>query len=107
MLEKRIFYKLEQKHKKLVNKYIEDEIINDPYKHSKRLKEGNLRGIRSRRIGNYRLIFIVCEECRQIGYNAELKCPDCEEFDDKIVKLILYDYRDKIYDKLERMLQMK
>ena len=105
---KRNLSKLGDRDKKLIRKYIENNLISGLYKlHSKRLK-ANLRGFRSYKMekkGNYRLIFIVCEECRQIGYNRELKCVDCEKLEDKTVKLILYDYRDKIYDKLERMLK--
>ncbi len=104
---KKDFSKLSKNHRKLIDDYIKNKLINDPYKNSKKLK-GALKGIRSHKmekLHNFRLIFVICEECRKIGYDKKLRCPDCGEIDDKTVKLILYDYRDKIYDKLERMLK--
>jgi len=105
---KKLFSKLKGKHKSSVSEYIEKELVNDPYKNSKHLRQ-NLRGINSHKMGglsNFRLIFVICERCREVGYDKILRCPDCNEMEDKTVKLILYDYRDKIYDSLERMLHI-
>jgi len=45
------------------------QILSDPYTHTERLahKSGfNLKGCRSARIGrNFRIIFVICAECRQ------------------------------------------
>jgi len=48
-----------------------DQILADPYQATERLgraKDGlDLRGCRSARVGrNYRIIFVICEECRRV-----------------------------------------
>jgi len=50
------------------------QVIEDPYIRTEQLTEKgklNLRGCRSARVGrNFRIIFVICEEC--------MKEPDCE-----------------------------
>ncbi len=58
-----------------------DEILADPYSNSERLgkvpKGLDLRGCRSVRITqNFRLIFVVCEECRRVPACRYCFCDD-------------------------------
>lgn len=63
--------------------------------HSEELKAG-LKGKRSCRIkSNWRLIFTICEECREAKHQDTnlLDCPGCADQSDKTVNLLyIMDY---------------
>jgi Txe/YoeB family toxin of Txe-Axe toxin-antitoxin module len=76
-----------------------ERIINDPYNNTESLtdssKKLNLAGCRSARIDrNFRIIFVICEECRNI-----LKCEFClcENFSDKTVVFLTVGPHEKAY----------
>lgn len=50
--------------------------------------KGEFKGLRRIRVGRrWRVIFAVCEECRQLGYADLRKCLDCKDIPDKSLKL--------------------
>ena len=64
-----------------------EQILADPYDRTERLGRAsgglNLRGCRSSRVDrNFRIIFVVCEECKSI---KECQYCFCEEKEDKTV----------------------
>jgi hypothetical protein len=73
-----------------------DEIRLDPYSTSKRL-EGSLHTKRSMREGSFRIIFIICEECRKLSHQKENGCTFCEQMSDKTVIFVETGLRGGIY----------
>ena len=81
-----------------ISKRIE-EITRDPYSGTERLGHPagaiNLKGCRSAHVGqNFRIIFVICEECR--------KEPDCEycycqDLSDQTVVFLTVGPHDKAY----------
>lgn len=76
-----------------------DKILENPYNNTEFLGDLsgklNLAGCRSIRIDrNFRIIFVVCEECRKIP-----KCDYCfcEGLDDKTVVFLTVGPHDKAY----------
>ena len=77
-----------------------DKILTNPYSNTEFLVDVsgklNLRGCRSVRVGrNFRVIFIICEECRRI--------PDCEycfcdELADHSVVFLTVGPHDRAYN---------
>lgn len=63
------------------------ELALDPYRKSKSL-EGELRGKRKMRVGDCRIIFSICEECRKLGYVRINRCIDCESQTDDTIKFL-------------------
>jgi hypothetical protein len=61
----------------LVNSKIQD-LKHDPYRNSELMK-GPHKGRRKVRINNSdRLVFIICEECRECGFHTIFRCSDCK-----------------------------
>ena len=61
----RAFRKLDKSAQKIVNQIIQEVLFKEPYE-SKRLVSPELRGKRSLRKGDYRVIFSICEECKKL-----------------------------------------
>ena len=63
-----------------------NEICENPYNVSERLV-GPLKDKRKTRVGKYRIIFIVCEECRKEQFETFTKkpCKFCAYVEDKTV----------------------
>ncbi len=74
----------------LVEPYVNTELLSDA---SGKL---NLRGCRSARIGrNFRVIFVICEECRSVPDCAYCFC---EGLGDKTVVFLTVGPHDRAYD---------
>ena len=76
-----------------------DQICKDPYHHTEILDDRsghlNLRGCRSVRIDrNFRLIFVICEECRRV---PDCKYCFCEGLGDKTVVFLTVGPHDRAY----------
>ena len=76
-----------------------EEILNDPYTRTERLGrvagELDLRGCRSARVDrNFRLIFVICEECRHI---RECQFCFCEGRADETVVFLTVGPHDRAY----------
>lgn len=73
----------------LTNPYINTELLSDP------TKKLNLRGCRSVRVDmNFRIIFVICEECRKI---PQCEFCFCENLSDKTVIFLTVGPHDKAY----------
>lgn len=75
-----------------------DQILVDPYRKTERLgrKGGlDLRGCRSARVTrNFRIIFVICEECRQV---PECRFCLCDELPDRTVVFLTVGPHEKAY----------
>lgn len=76
-----------------------EQIITDPYTQTEFLDDVsgklNLKGCRSIRINrNFRIIFVVCEECRRI---SDCEYCFCEELSDNTVVFLTVGPHDKAY----------
>lgn len=67
--------------KKQIEKKVES-ILEDPYHNTEALeKKGghDLRGLRSKRVDkNFRIIFAICEECKELFPEKEKPCRYCD-----------------------------
>lgn len=76
-----------------------DRIIADPYQNTELLSDApsglNLMGCRSARVDrNFRIIFVVCEECRPV---PECNYCFCEERSDQTVVFLTIGPHDRAY----------
>ena len=76
-----------------------ERVLIDPYYNTETLGDAseklNLLGCRSARIDrNFRLIFVICEECRDI---KECEYCFCEDLPDKTVVFLTVGPHDKAY----------
>lgn len=76
-----------------------DRVLDDPYFNTETLGDVtgrlNLTGCRSARIDrNFRIIFVICEECKKI---PECKYCFCENFSDTTVIFLTVGPHDKAY----------
>jgi len=74
-------------------------ILADPYQNTELLSDPsgklNLRGCRSARVGrNFRIIFVICEECRRV---PECQFCFCEGLPDKTVVFLTVGPHEKAY----------
>ncbi len=76
-----------------------DRVLSDPYANSELLAETsklNLRGCRSARVDrNFRIIFVICEECRRI---PRCEYCFCEGLADKTVVFMTVGPHDRAYE---------
>ena len=76
-----------------------EQILSDPYDRTEqlgRVSDGlDLRGCRSSRIDrNFRIIFVICEECRSV---EECQYCFCEGREDKTVVFLTVGPHDRAY----------
>jgi mRNA-degrading endonuclease RelE of RelBE toxin-antitoxin system len=73
-------------------------VLMNPYHNTERLDaqhEVNLKGCRSIKIDrNFRIIFVVCEECRRV---SECQYCFCEDLPDKTVVFLMVGPHKKAY----------
>jgi mRNA-degrading endonuclease RelE of RelBE toxin-antitoxin system len=81
------------------------EIASNPY--ASELLKIALKGKRNYRIGDYRVIFAVCEECRRENWVELNGCSDCKKHGRN--DFILFDagHRGSIYQEIERLQKIK
>lgn len=76
-----------------------DRVLKDPYHNTEFLGDPsgrlNLVGVRSARVDmNFRIIFVICEECRSI---KECEYCFCEDMEDKTVVFLTVGPHEKAY----------
>ena len=76
-----------------------DRVITDPYANTEILEGGggklNLRGCRSARVDrNFRIIFVICEECRRI---PECEYCFCDDRSDETIVFLTVGPHDRAY----------
>ncbi len=91
------FRKLDMSVQKMLGKTVEEVLSTQPYE-SKRLVSAELRGRRSLRKGDYRIIFAVCEECRKLQESYLNNCKTCNKHETNAVMLFTCGHRKHIYD---------
>ena len=73
------FKKKIKKMDKKARKRIENAILDlreNPYHNTEFLK-GQWKGKRKLRVGDYRVVFIICEECQRLNHKTYNRCKDC------------------------------
>ena len=76
-----------------------EEMKNDPYRNSKEYI-ADLKGKRKMRVGAYRLVYAVCEDCRAKGYEVLNQCFECESKKDNSIVYFDVIHRPHGYDEL-------
>jgi mRNA-degrading endonuclease RelE of RelBE toxin-antitoxin system len=76
-----------------------ETVLDDPYRNTETLADAagrlNLKGCRSVRIDrNFRIVFVICEECRAI---PECEFCFCDDLPDKTVIFLTVAPHDKAY----------
>jgi mRNA-degrading endonuclease RelE of RelBE toxin-antitoxin system len=76
-----------------------ERILDDPFRNTETLANAagllNLKGCRSARIDrNFRIVFVICEECRSI---PDCEFCFCEDFPDKTVVFLTVAPHDRAY----------
>jgi len=72
--------------------------LEDPYYNSIFLQGNKFKGKRRKRFQDFRMIYVVCEECRKLNHCKVNDCigdPTCKE---KTVKFINFEHRDDSYN---------
>lgn len=91
------FRKLDKPAQKKINRAIQEVLFIDPYE-SKKLCSPQFKGKRSVRTGNFRLIFAICAECRQLHEDRLNNCYNCNRYGKNNVIIFLCGHRNHIYD---------
>ena len=60
------------------------EILNGPYQRID-FGKGLWQGKRKRRVGDDRITFVVCKQCRDLGHQMFNQCSDCDDTPDETV----------------------
>ena len=74
-----------------------DKILEHPELNDGPLK-GPLPGKRKLRVGDFRIVFAMCAECRQTGHTQANDCEFCNETDDRTIVFFDVDLRQKVYE---------
>jgi mRNA-degrading endonuclease RelE of RelBE toxin-antitoxin system len=82
--------------RKRIDKAIIDVLSENPYK-SKRVSAQEHKGKRIHRVGDYRIIFAICEECRKLGFTVIVRCKDCKKHGSNHVILFSVSHRAIAY----------
>jgi len=92
------FRKLDKRSQRQVNNVILNEILYDPSNFTlMRYEYAGIREVRLER--NLRILFSVCDECRELRSKLK-RCIDCEETGAGKIKLLTVFYHKKKYPKL-------
>ena len=76
-----------------------EKLRTNPYYNSEQLS--GKKGKRKHDLRpNYRLIFAICEECRNLNFIRNNGCSNCEENDDNTLVLFDVGPRENFYNKL-------
>jgi hypothetical protein len=81
------------------------EIAADPY--ASDLLKISLKGKRDYRVGDYRIVFAICEECRRESWVQFNRCADCKKHGRNDFILFDVGHRGKIYEELARLQNIK
>lgn len=84
------FRKLDGNVQEMLDKTVRDALSMEPFK-TKRLVSPELKGKRSLRKGDFRIIFSICQECRKLGETRINNCTDCQMHEEN--NIIIFDCR--------------
>lgn len=91
------FRKLDNNVQEVIENVIQDVLLRQPYE-SKRLVSPQLKGKRTLRKGDYRILFAICEECRKQHEERINNCRDCGRYEANSIMVFLCGSRKHIYD---------
>ena len=91
------FRKLDNNVQKMLDKTIQDALLMAPFE-TKRLVSPELKGKRSLRKGDYRIIFAVCGECRKLGEIHTNNCTNCKMHGTNDIIIFSCSHRKHAYD---------
>ena len=74
-----------------------DKILHHPELNDGPLR-GDLAGKRKLRLGNFRIVFAMCGECRQTEHIQANDCEFCDETNDRTIVFFDVDLRRKAYE---------
>jgi len=94
---KKLFGKLDGSVQTQINKALA-KLSENPFHNSKTLNHPFL-GKRSFRAGKYRIIFVICEECRMRKWQEYNQCAKCLDRTDNSVVLFTVGLRKNVYDR--------
>jgi mRNA-degrading endonuclease RelE of RelBE toxin-antitoxin system len=80
-----------------IEKTISQKIAEDPERATKRLQAQTLKPQRTLRIGDWRLFFIYCKECRNENYTQKWNCPNCKDIPEEALVLVDLEKRSDAY----------
>jgi hypothetical protein len=80
-----------------IEKTVAQKIADDPERATKRLQAQALKPQRTLRIGDWRLFFIYCKECRNEGYAQRWNCPNCGDVPNEALVLFDIEKRSDAY----------
>jgi len=93
--------KLDKAIRARVDEAISKDITADPY--ASDLLKHFLKGKREYRVGDYRVVFAICEECRAQKFEQFNGCKDCHNRGRNDIILFDVGHRGRIYKELERL----
>lgn len=88
--------RMDNKMRKRIDKAIVEVLLENPYK-SKRVVSQEHKGKRTHRVGDYRIIFAICEECRKFGFATLVGCKDCKKHGSNHIILFSVSRRNIAY----------
>jgi len=88
--------KLDKIIRERIDRAILEVLSDNPYK-SKRISSQKHKGKRIFRVGNYRIIFAICEECKKFRFNESIRCKGCKKHGSSDVMLFAVSHRSIIY----------
>jgi mRNA-degrading endonuclease RelE of RelBE toxin-antitoxin system len=89
--------KLDRHLRERVDTAIREKLCMDPYGFDSKKLEEPYKGKRRLRVGNFRIIYAICEECRQFNYVEIIGCKDCKEHGRRDIILFSCDIRPHAY----------
>jgi mRNA-degrading endonuclease RelE of RelBE toxin-antitoxin system len=91
------FRKLDSNVQKVLDKTIRDVLPVAPFE-TKKLVSPELKGKRSLRRGNFRVLFAICRECRELGSVRLNNCIDCRNRGENDIMLFVCGHRKHVYN---------
>lgn len=73
-----------------------DQLRGNPHLNDSWLR-AELSGKHKKRVGGWRIVFAICEECRKLGHERCNKCKDCSSSAGRTVRLFDVGPRKDIY----------
>jgi len=89
--------KLDNPIRRRIDEAIVQNLSQNPYD-SKRVSAQEHKGKRIHRVGDYRIIFAICEECRKSGFNVILRCFECKKHGINDLILFSVSHRSVVYE---------
>jgi len=77
--------KIDNVNQERILKDIQNKLVVNPVHNTKFLQGSMFKGKRSFRVGDYRVIFTICGECKKLGHNRHNGCEGKNHPDNQII----------------------